>query len=81
MEWERTTGVVALIAAYRRRGLVVQPFNCTPDFIDGGHHTRASGRASCNLDGWIFSVQENREIFPAAAERLILRRRGSHGSF
>jgi len=59
----KTTVALALISGYRRRSLVVQPFKCGPDFIDGGHHTRASGRASRNLDGWMFTVEGNREIF------------------
>jgi cobyrinic acid a,c-diamide synthase len=68
----KTTVALALISAYRRRGVVVQPFKCGPDFIDGGHHTRASGRPSRNLDGWMFSVEGNREIFWQGSARADL---------
>jgi cobyrinic acid a,c-diamide synthase len=68
----KTTVVLALTAAYRRRGVVVQPFKCGPDFIDGGHHTRASGRASRNLDGWMLSAERNREIFARGSEKADL---------
>jgi cobyrinic acid a,c-diamide synthase len=68
----KTTVALALISAYRRRGVVVQPFKCGPDFIDGGHHTRASGRPSRNLDGWMLSVEGNREIFCHASAQADL---------
>lgn len=51
------------MAALIARGYNVAPFKVGPDFIDPGHHSRITGRASRNLDGWMLSRAYNLETF------------------
>jgi cobyrinic acid a,c-diamide synthase len=64
----KTTVALALMAALRQRGLIVQPFKIGPDFIDPGHHTRVCGRASRNLDTWMLSEECVCTTFARAAD-------------
>jgi cobyrinic acid a,c-diamide synthase len=63
----KTTVALAIMAGLRRRGLVVQPFKCGPDFLDAGHHTRICGRAARNLDTWMMDAETNRGVLRRAA--------------
>lgn len=67
----KTTVTLALLRAFRRRGLRVQPFKCGPDYLDPKHHSLAAGTDSINLDRYMMSdthVQELYARYTAAAD-------------
>jgi cobyrinic acid a,c-diamide synthase len=67
----KTTLTLGLLRALARRGLVVQPFKCGPDYLDTHHHTQAAGRPSLNLDVFMASsthTQATYAQYAAAAD-------------
>lgn len=64
----KTTVTIGLLAALKKKGLVVQPFKAGPDFIDAGLHRLITGRASRNLDLWMCGQQAVRECFTGHME-------------
>ena len=64
----KTTLARGLMALYRSKGYVVQPFKSGPDYIDTKFHERVCGRPSVNLDSFFASEEHLRELFVRYSE-------------
>jgi len=53
----KTTVTLALLAAFRKRGLAVRSGKSGPDYIDPAFHAAATGHPSLNLDCWAMTPE------------------------
>ena len=77
----KTTLMLGLLAAFRARGVAVQPFKSGPDYIDPAFHTAASGRASYNVDSWSMEAARIEGLVGNAEGADLILAEGSMGLF
>jgi len=78
----KTTVTLALLAAFRRRGVRVRAAKSGPDYIDPAFHAAASGAAVFNLDSWAMAPDLLEALLAAAAaEAELLLIEGAMGLF
>ncbi len=63
----KSSMTLALVAALKRRGLMVQTFKVGPDYLDPGHLAHVSGRPCFNLDGWMTDQKYVEQLFCTAS--------------
>lgn len=59
---------MGLMRCFKNRGFPVKPFKVGPDYIDPGHHTRATGHPSYNLDCWMGGRASMQSLFSATIQ-------------
>jgi cobyrinic acid a,c-diamide synthase len=78
----KTTIVLGLQCAFRRRGVAVRGVKCGPDYIDPAFHAAATGAPSFNLDSFAMRAPLLTAIASAASERAdLIIAEGSMGLF
>src|ERR1700743_3134927 len=77
----KTTLTLALLAALRRRGRIVQPYKSGPDYIDPAFHAIAANRASFNLDSWAMPRDRFDALLTAADDADLALAEGVMGLF
>jgi len=54
----KTTLTLAMLAAFKRRGVAIRAAKSGPDYIDPAFHAAATGAPSVNLDSWAMSPSQ-----------------------